>query len=453
MNLNKESISLLRKQIKQLNPYQRKEYGYYLHYFLRKYNTRFERFLQEYWQDIIVVDKHPTSLPNLKLIQPRIFEIPDQDVKKLAHDLLTGKLIFSENFKVSFFQQSFQESDEYKLPESNNYLHLYDWKKNLNFPKPQRLNFFKKDRRTSNWANSNHRTILRNLKSTPIFVPVNGFHHPILSVPVAEYAMNALDRFYFFYFDWFIWQKDIMSFPIKKGFFFLNPTDANEFIQTSLYKSPRASKRYSPLQVFPMNLGLAYKWNRTSPPRLQFRFVPDVKEVGNLIFKYQYYKNIKIHPSQIITKNKFKGVPIYSIKTIKCRKKDNSIVNVSYTNLLDKSQEKSKILFTSLKSVNEAWGKFKKQYSELPLPNKPLVEVYNLEGYLRDCEINLSDECKNFRIVPSQESYKFAQQFAAQNNKSAVYFGKYKILPTFKRVKLWSQYFFWALTTAKRPEW
>nr|ASK39590.1 hypothetical protein Rhodc_045 [Rhodochaete parvula] len=453
MQFNREDITFSRKQIKTLNSDDRTQYLFYLKHFLRKYNTKFEKFIRTYWQDLLVISKYENLESNSRVFTSSIYEISNNDLKSLAHDLLTGRLALNTSLNSRFFEdiQSLRDSSKgKKIYFVNNF---YSWKKNLNFSGPEKLNFLKKNSRTSTWPNLNHKIIMKNLKFTPIFIPANGFNHPVLSVPSAEYTMNTIDKLYFLYFDWFMWKKDILSFPIKKGFVFFNPVDANEFVTTVTDQSPRSSKRYAPLRIFPTNLSLAYKWNRTSSPRLQYRFVPDIKELGDLILKYQYYKNINFHSSQLISLNKFKGVPIYYIEPIKL-KIGNQQVILEYAGNLDPIREKCKILFTSLDNVNKVWEKFRDKYSHLSLPAKPKIMVYNLEDYLRDCENYLSDECKNFRVVPSEQTYHKINQFELPNQQSGMHFNyKYKILPTLSRIKLWSKYLLWSLTTAQRPDW
>ena len=230
-------------------------------------------------------------------------------------------------------------------------------------------------------------------------------------------------------------------------------TDTVEYIDSVRQQSPRIAARYSPLEVFPINLGLAYKWNRTSPPRLQFRFVPDVKEIGELVGKYQYQNNVNIHPSQFITKSQFKGVPIYTIKPVVVQDGGKKIkVDINYSESSSTGQKF--LIFTSLDSLHKEWKKFCLQHSYLRLPSSPKVQVYNLEDYLSDCEAVLTDQCKNFRVVPSADAYEFTVQKGHQDNRSIIsHYYNYKLMPLAKRLNLWSKYLFWSLTTSRRPDW
>nr|YP_010337718.1 hypothetical protein MW427_pgp123 [Sahlingia subintegra]UNJ17303.1 hypothetical protein [Sahlingia subintegra] len=441
-----------------LTRYERLSYLRELVYFVSRYRTNTERFIQDNWQDQLIVSSgnDPISdIFNLETVPITRREIFPEQFKGIAHDLNSGRLLFgssvtSDSFENSYSGQAPHQGFDHSVLVGGDY---HKHKKSVNIPSFERWNILKKNRRTPNWFNANHRYLVNSLKFTPTFVPVNSFYHPILSIPPGDYIINALDKIYYFIFDWFVWEADALSLPIKKGFVFLNPEDAGEYINSVKEKSPRTARRYGPLQVFPVNLGLAYKWNRTSPPRLQFRFIPDVKEVGDLVYKYQYKKNITIHPSQIIKKDEFQGVPIYIIEPINIQDEDKKIkIDLNYKT---SSKNKQKLMiFTSLDSLYKTWEKFCTRHSELQLPKEPTVQVYNLEDYLLDCETLLTNQCKNFRIVPSQDAYDFTMK-NGHGNKIPItsYYYNYKLIPVVKRLKLWSRYFFWSMTTSGRPDW
>nr|QUE29245.1 hypothetical protein [Erythrotrichia welwitschii] len=454
--LEKESLS--RKDIETFTRYERFCYLRELVDFVSKYRTNADRFVQDNWEDQLIISagNDPISdVFNLDTIPMSRREIFPEQFKGISHDLHTGRLLFGSSLTSSSFEDlALYQS---RFPDMNNIQLLgksyQRYKKSVNSPLVKRWNFFKKNRRTPNWSNANHKLILKNLKFTPTFLPTNTFYHPILSIPSGDYLMNTLDKIYYFLSDWFVWELDALSSPIKKGFVFFNPEDAREYLNSVREQSPRITNRYSPLQVFPVNLGLAYKWNRTSSPRLQFRFIPDVKEIGDLVYKYQYNKNIDIHPSQVITKSEFKGVPIYIIKPIvdqsKAKKKE---IDLSYT--ITSGETEKYMIFTSLDSLYKTWEKFCAQSPQLRLPRKPSVQVYNLEDYLIDCEALLTKQCKNFRIVPNVESHNFIVEEKTYKNDSALsYYCNYKLIPAAKRLSLWSKYFFWSLTTSRRPDW
>nr|QUE28123.1 hypothetical protein [Sahlingia subintegra] len=456
LELEKQSFS--QKEIETFTRYERFSYLKELIHFVTRYRTNAARFVQDNWEDQLIVSSgnDPISdIFNLETVPITRREIFPEQFKCIAHDLNSGRLLFghsvtSHSFENSYSEQVPQQGFGYSGLVGGDY-HRY--KKSLNIPSFERWNFLKKNRRTPNWSNANHRLLFKNLKFTPTFVPVNSFYHPILSIPPGDYIINALDKIYYFVFDWFVWETDALSLPIKKGFIFFNPEDAFEYITSVKEKSPRTAKRYAPLQVFPINLGLAYKWNRTSPPRSQFRFIPDVKEVGDLVYKYQYQKNITVHPSQVITKDEFQGVPIYIIEPINVQDEGKKIkIDLNY-----KTNSKNKqtfMIFTSLDSLYNTWEKFCIKHSQLRLPKEPTVQVYNLEDYLIDCETLLTNQCKNFRIVPSQDAYNFTTNNGNKNNNSIIsYYYNYKLMPVAKRLKLWSRYFFWSLTTSSRPDW
>nr|QUE29421.1 hypothetical protein [Erythrotrichia longistipitata] len=453
-----EAESFSQKDIETFTRYERFCYLRELVNFVARYRTNADRFVQENWEDQLVISagNDPISdVFNLDTIPMSRREIFPEQFKGIAHDLHTGRLLFGPSLASHMFEdltlnKQLSSSTIYSELVGGNY---YKYKKNVNIPFIERWNLFKKNRRTPNWPSANHKLLMKSLKFTPTFIPANNFYHPILSIPSGDYLTNALDKIHYFIFDWFVWESDLLSLPIKKGFVFFSPKDADEYINSAREQSPRIAKRYAPLQTFPINLALAYKWNRTSPPRLQFRFVPDIKEIGDLVYKYQYKKNIEIHPSQYITRYKFKGVPIYMTKPLIVQDEGKKItVDLGYNTSLN-TRDKY-MIFTSLDSLYKTWENFCSQYPKLRLPNKPVVQVYNLEDYLSDCETLLTSQCQNFRIVPSLEAYNLTVQKGHQNKNSIIsYYYNYKLMPAAKRLSLWSKYFFWSLTTSRRPEW
>lgn len=456
LRLEKESFS--NKDLETFTRYERLCYLRELVTFVARYRTDSARFVQNNWEDQLIVSAGSDPISdvfNLEAIPMSRREIFPEQFKGISHDLNTGRLLFGSALISSYFEELEPRSALLsEISKSNPLGSSYrKYRKSINVPSVRRWNFLKKDRRTTNWPNVSHRFLLKNLKFTPSFVPVNTFYHPILAIPPGEYLMNVLDKVHYLMSDWFVWETDALSIPITKGFVFFSSQDAQEYINSATEQSPRIAERYSPLRVFPINLGLAYKWNRTSPPRLQFRFVPDIKEMGDLVYKHQYKKNVKIHPSQFITKDEFKGVPVYTIEPIIVQNEGKKIkIDLSYDR--KSSNEHELMIFTSLDSLYDTWEKFCVRHSQLRLPKQPVVQVYNLEDYLSDCEVMLTDQCKNFRVIPSSDTYNFTSKKGHQNKNSIIsYYYNYKLMPVAKRLSLWSRYLFWSLTTSRRPDW
>nr|QUE29753.1 hypothetical protein [Erythrotrichia carnea] len=453
-----EIESFSQKDIETFTRYERFCYLRELVSFVARYRTNADKFVQENWEDQLMISagNDPISdVFNLDTIAMSRREIFPEQFKGIAHDLHTGRLLLGPSLASHLFED-FTVNTQLSLGTTYSQLsggNYYKHKKNVNIPSIERWNLFKKNRRTPNWLSVNHKFIVKNLKFTPTFVPANTFYHPILSIPSGDYLMNALDKIHYFMFDWFVWKEDLLSLPVKKGFIFFSPEDADEYINSVKEQSPRIAKRYSPLETFPINLALAYKWNRTSSPRLQFRFVPDIKEIGDLVHNYQYKKNINIHPSQYITKHEFKGVPIYTIKPITARYEGKKI-KVDLGDDISLNTRDKYMIFTSLDSLYKTWENFCVRYPDLRLPSKPVVQVYNLEDYLSDCETLLTSQCKNFRVVPSIEAYNSTIKKGHQDKNSIIsHYYNYKLMPAAKRLSLWSKYFFWSLTTSRRPDW
>nr|YP_010337299.1 hypothetical protein MW436_pgp175 [Pulvinaster venetus]UNJ16884.1 hypothetical protein [Pulvinaster venetus] len=357
--------------------------------------------------------------------------------KQFIHDLSIGKVDF----------QMLNLNSSQGIPM------IYLWKKGINFPRPERFNLLYRNLRTIDWPNNKHKLIMKNLNFSSILVPINSFYRIVFSIPDIESKKNFVDNLFFSYFDAFIWKKDSLITPFKQGFFFFNSQDAKEILHSSQSAYFRSFKRYGPLQIFPLKLGVAYKWNRISKPRVHFHFIPDVKEIGDLLFKYRHYKNIKIHKSQVINKNNFKGVPIYIIQPEIIQHNNQQIV-FNYSSYLKPLDQNQQILFTSLHSAYQAWSYFKSNHSSFNLSDKPNILVYNLESYIHDCEKKITEECQNFRVIPNQDIINILEKDSDINKKYSIkYFYSYKFLPTIKKMTLWSKYIFWSFTTRQKPDW
>nr|YP_009402643.1 hypothetical protein [Compsopogon caeruleus]ARX96001.1 hypothetical protein [Compsopogon caeruleus] len=412
----------------------------------------FNSLKESYWNQILLVssqDSYNNRVMNFIRIlsNENDFKFKQHWNQQLIHDLQTGRL----NFTLSSFKLSKQYTHvrQLNIDYSNN---IYLWKKGLNFPMPERLNLIRRSARTINWPNYKNMAIIKSLESSTILIPVNSLYSMIFAVPEVDLKKNLIDKLFFSYFDMFIWKKDLLSTPFKQGFFFFHLDDIKEMLAFSKFYYPRASNRYGPLQTYPIKMDLAYKWSRISRPRLHFKFIPSVDEIGNLLYKYKYYPNITFHQHQILSENEFQGVPIYTIKPqlIKYQNKDFLF---DYSELLDPLKYKKQIIFTSLDSLYKAWDYFRLNNPKFNLPREPKITVYNLESYIKDCENNFVDSCKDFRVVPSEHTIKLLKNNFNSNSNFIQSIYSYKIIPIIKKVILWSKYTLWASTTRRKPDW
>nr|YP_009369819.1 conserved hypothetical plastid protein [Boldia erythrosiphon]ARO90507.1 conserved hypothetical plastid protein [Boldia erythrosiphon] len=428
---------------------------------LKHHNKWPNNFITSYWNQILLVSL-PNSSKNLMQLKINLNSDRINQTKKAKE--ISEVLTFTQNWHRQILKDlSTGRLNLDMLIDQNSIINLsnshdnhinYLWHKGLNFPLPKRLNFLKRNKRTVGWPNDIHKSIIKNLNFSAVLIPVNSFNEMIFCLPDIQLRQNFIDKLFFAYFDSFIWRQDSISTPLQQGFFFFHPEDAKEFILKSEELYPRSSERYGPLQLFPLRLSTAYEWIRSSRPRLQFRLIPDVKEIGNLLFKYRYYKNITFHPSQTITKNEFQGVPIYMIQPllIEYNKKKillrYSIVSDQYKSNIDRQ-----FLFTSLHTAYDAWRSYRSQYLHCDLPNKPNILVYNLESYIRDCEKNFFDYCKDFTVIQNNDLVNIIKTNSSINHNRIESFYLYDIMPVLKKLTLWSKYCFWAFTTRKKPDW
>nr|QUE30027.1 hypothetical protein [Erythrocladia irregularis] len=450
---SKEYVGLTEKNIHNLTFPQFAVYLFYIEHFLAKYEAKYANWIENHWIDALVAEMHqPTVVEFLDLLEiplEGITEALTPDLyKALAYNLRIDRVSFAHrNLTTKIFtarNESFSSLRTLCTPTTVSYTFL--WRKDRNIPMPRNLNFLKNRIRIHNWFNLNHRFIVKNLKFTPVHIPIDNLNRHVIVRPQAEALKRRIDRMYFFLSDRFLWKGDNLTTAIKKGFIFFNPDDALEYLDKAM-KIPSKNMRPSgQFKTVPINLGLAYKWLHNPTPRFQFRFIPDVHEIGNLMFLYRYHENINFHPSQDvdIKQKRFKGVPIYSIEAFEAII-NNKPTSIEYAGKLNPFRKKCKMWFTSLDGLHKAWDYFKAENSSITFPEKPPIIVYNLEAYLKDCEKVLSRECRNFRVVPSERTH-----YASPKLNPIFWIMKYKVNPLVRSTQTGMKRFGWHLSTGKK---
>nr|YP_010336299.1 hypothetical protein MW428_pgp193 [Goniotrichopsis reniformis]UNJ14705.1 hypothetical protein [Goniotrichopsis reniformis] len=278
----------------------------------------------------------------------------------------------------------------------------------------------RKNIRTPGFPTENNNILLSKFEKFPVFTVRNNLRQVILAYPAEEFLKGFSDRLFDWYYRNFEWEADTRA--TKLGFFFFNPEDAKSYQHTVRQYGPLSAAELG-AKVIPFPLSIAYKLNRTSPPETRFMFVPDVKEVGDLlyIYRFRYGNKMQFHPKQKITRDGFASQPIYTIRKTKVRNNFFSTTEIHYEGK-DKDRE---YIFLTLEGAEAAWEKFCESHSNIKLPKKPNLLVYNFEDFLYDCEQDNNLKNRNFLFVSNREGYTFVNKlqdsFASQNRLQKFY--------------------------------
>ena len=299
----------------------------------------------------------------------------------------------------------------------------YVWKKGLYLPSPQHFPQLFTNRRNLGVSSKKQSTIMSKLQDMPVFVVRNGFREIPVGISQVKSQQNILQLLYNLYLDYFIWKEDKDIYSL--GLFFMNPYDAFEFYNTIIYKYPRSSKELN-LSISPVKLNFAYKLNRTSPPRIQFRFVPDFAEISKLLKIYKYQNNIQFHPKQIYGNCYFQGQPIYIIKR--------------------KNGDPKQYIFTSKEVLDNTWHHIQQSYVGQKQSIENSITVYNLEDFLCDIE---EQDIPSFSLVTNSDAYKYIQEEC--KDESLTHILELLLKKQVLFINIWAKRIFWALTHIDLP--
>nr|YP_010338290.1 hypothetical protein MW410_pgp140 [Bangia atropurpurea]UNJ18240.1 hypothetical protein [Bangia atropurpurea] len=278
---------------------------------------------------------------------------------------------------------------------------------------------------------SSKKFIMDQLSSSPVFVVKNGFNEIILGHPLSRIKRGPLKQAAFSFSSLLNYSK--VNGPISRGLFFFHPDDATEFKNFVQSIAPSASKHME-VRVEPIGLHVAYKMNRDLHGDTQFRFIPDFKEVGDLIFKHRKSKNLIFHKNQYYGKTFFQGQPIYIIQPINVKNRNGQISTIKFSGLNDDRE----VIFTNLEAANKSWTNFIKTQSSLQSIKKPTLLVYNLESFLKDKELLRKEDLTKFVVVTNKDAYIETKESMALLDSNSLYKHlKLNMKPKLFFVKLW----------------
>nr|QCI05636.1 hypothetical protein [Cryptopleura ramosa] len=385
-----------------------------------------QKLVNKYWQETIFISKPNVLSDNYinKLKTNGLSIYGSNDYKnfllEFSKALLNGKVQVCMNNNVI----------DSSIFIYNNDIHFkYIWKKGFNVSSNYLLNKQKIVKKISLLSN----TYIRN-SILPIFAITNQYNQLVMfeSADKRSLQKNNFSELSMFF-------NKIYSKKIYTGLLFINPEDASEY-QEYISSKYNYSTRSNYIQAFIGQLNLYYKLVYSSIYNTEFRLIPDLKEVSELIYRYQYYKNIYFDQNQKYGKNYFQGQPLYSIKSILATNKNNKtkvLINYSYNIKNKYNINKYQAIFLNYKTALLAWNQFKEENSHYNLPNKPLLHISNLENFLN--KHNKDDT--NIIFVPSFDTYKFIKnhmKFKKTNNINKIFIRNTLSFKNFMTRALWS---------------
>lgn len=257
--------------------------------------------------------------------------------------------------------------------------------------KKTNLNIFS-NKRSPNFPNKPQKLIIQKLKAIPIYTVVNNFDEVIVSSPREENQQNTLNHLRNFYNDLFFWTHDEGAISIL--LFFMNEQDAGSYLHEICKKDPKEAEKLG-LTVKQISLDTFYKFNRTSPQKIQARLIGDLNEIDSVIKKIEKSNIKNINPKQRYSKFWFQGIPVYKLK-LNIPSNNNSLINYK----VNKDNEESYVFFREQDALI-AWKTFISKNKNINSNITPNLEVYNLENLLLDLE--KEKNISNLILVPPYE--------------------------------------------------
>nr|YP_010851190.1 hypothetical protein Ycf80 [Aphanocladia delicatula]WGH14110.1 hypothetical protein Ycf80 [Aphanocladia delicatula] len=354
---------------------------------------------------------------------------------KFSKDLLRGKVnVVSNNID--------NEINFIPIQKDNIYL-KYKWSKLCNF-KNLSFSSFKQDLYS----------IFRNIttksynSSLPLFIVVNNNNEIVVSESTDQLSKNRITLNKLSYFI----QSNKHNKSFYLGLLFVNPRDAIEYrdyIRASSYNSTLSNN----INVVVASTQLYYNLMMLRNKNTEFRLIPDLTEVSNLIYKYKKYKNISFNMNQKYSNNSFQGQPIYTIKPIYVKKRfSNYVKKLEYLYPFKKDQTslKQKVGFLNYSTLIGAWKQFKQENYDYDLPSKPDISVSNFEAYIQNpiYQKNYSD----IIFLPSVHTYNFIQRYSQISLERTQGF-KYWLFNKSISLKISVFKVFWSLTSRQPTNW
>nr|YP_009393892.1 hypothetical protein [Polysiphonia sertularioides]ARW62454.1 hypothetical protein [Polysiphonia sertularioides] len=275
--------------------------------------------------------------------------------------------------------------------------------------------------------------------SLPLFILVNDNNEVVMSesTNLLSSPRHLNNRFF--------------SIQSKRCFYtclvFINHADALEYRDYINYQNINSSRRLN-VKIVPTNMSLYNKLISDGKGAVDFRLIPDLKEISNLLHTYSKYHNVSFSTNQYYGNNFFQGQPLYQIRL---NKKVKKFSNNSFCFLRkNKEYNYSNVLFLNYDTAIHAWNKLLKDNPKFGLPKNPQISVSNLELFIYNKKTEV--DFQYFMFLPSLENYKFIKKYLFFN------------LSRYSNISYWIQHnssylktvfyrVFWSLTSRQPSSW
>lgn len=379
------------------------------------YPNLFRRFVNKFWQQTIILsvptkvsEKYIAELNSLNLVKHKVNQ--KKFLSQFSKSLIKGSIESSLSSHLSYDQ----------MPSPL----IYVWKKVFNLKKMINSNLLGLS--TSGKSLSEVKRQLEGslrVNNLPLFIITNHLGQMVISEPpeLSNVSKGTIN----------VSSKDFSLVPCPEGWFFINFQDAEEYLQ-HIKKQYKISGTSDKLRVFICNLETFYKLSRNSRYKVNFRLVPDLHEIGQLVNQYSTYRNVEFSKDQKYGKDYFQGQPVYLVKDTH----PDYYLGIT----LGKTQIKYKPVFTNYDTAIHSWNNFVKKQKYYRVSKYPELIVYNLEDFLHK---QISDPSQNqlpFVLVPSKSSYKFTKTSQLRKPQPIAF-------TYFAYLKLWTKRIFWSLTS------
>nr|YP_009511424.1 hypothetical protein [Gracilariopsis mclachlanii]AXI97301.1 hypothetical protein [Gracilariopsis mclachlanii] len=403
------------------------------------------KLVNQYWQETIFLSiSNSLSEKYINQLKLEGVLICKNEQKKFLLDfskaLLAGRIETSLDFNKT--SQHFNESIK------------YIWKKGFNFPLPNK--FWPLFKKNNNKLSKEQVILLNKLQHQPLplFTVTNNLNQIILAKSLEEtnYNLNLIDKIYKWYYHKFIFNQQAHAF--YHGLFFIQPIDAIEYLN-SIKNNYNISNKENKVKLFSTQLATYYKLTKMNVKSLEFRLIPDLNEISQLLYKYKSYKNLKFDKKQKYGKNFFQGQPIYIIKSFWAFNKETQkmeLLEYNYRSDINSSSKivQNKVIFTSYETALKAWQKFSQESINYKIPRKPQIQVSNLEDLIKKYEYSQEINKHNILFIPNIQSYKFIKKDENTKPKSTI---NQIFVNKFVYFKILTQRIIWSLTSRQPVNW
>lgn len=361
-----------------------------------------QKLINKYWQETIFISSSNSLIDNYtnKLKSTGLSVYTNNDYKnfllQFSKDLLDRKIYFTLN--------SLNSKKVSELRSENNFYVKYKW---LKFQNP---NILLKQYNFSELKPYEHTRSFDS--SLPLFILINNDKQIILAESSDELSnTTVLLKFYNK-----LTARGLHNKNLYTGLFFVNPEDAIEY-KNYITEKYKKSTRNLKIQVVTTTLSFYKKMLMKSNNVTDFRLIPDLQEVANLLFKYKRYKNLEFDITQKHGYNYFQGQPIYMIKPMQVSKSLNEIkYTYSYTDHNNLRIEYQPI-FLNHDTALGAWKNYTKSFNKNHIPVKPYLYVSNLETLIHTPRYIKNQN--EFIFLPSLNTFNFIKIYSKNSIKNS----------------------------------